>query len=663
MKTHFKIVKLVFLVIAFFTFLGVETIRAQEIPGVKVDQAGNVGVGTLTPHSSSKLEIFSDTKGVLIPRITNLVIDYDVDQPRLPVVPVAPVEGLIIYVTDVNNEDVNGPYHWDSSPAPGKWVKMDASTVSWTDIIGIPNELDDDQNLTGGFLDGSDLIIGIENGNQLTIELAEIQNDPNAWKLSGNNSTELDFLGSLSTSRLRIGAGGDEIISVDPNGLVGINNISPVFDLDVFGRARMSDNNNNLILNSSTANSTVSNNIYIGESAGENNTTNGNYFIGYKAGIDNGGVANLAIGWQAGANANGKWNAFYGINSGLNSTGNTNVFGGRYSGIGSSLNESIIFGHKAGLGSGGDYNVYLGYGAGEYVNNSHNVAIGFNSLGQLAGEENIAIGAYAGSSCSGDNNNFIGKNAGITSTGSNNTFIGENSGKYNLGNNNIHIGDSEASINDPCLGGSDGDNNILIGTDVEIIQCDITGSIGIGENVQLDASNQIVLGGYTVEGAGTPVNWTTTSDSRFKENISETVSGLEFIKLLRPVQYNMDMDSYASFLNIPRDRRDFNGESRKANIKYTGFLAQEVEQAADNIGFDFSGVDKPKTPKGYYGLRYSEFVVPLVKAVQEQQVIIEQQEAQIKDLEKIAADQATAFTNILAEIEILKTRAQLFENE
>ena len=39
--------------------------------------------------------------------------------------------------------------------------------------------------------------------------------------------------------------------------------------------------------------------------------------------------------------------------------------------------------------------------------------------------------------------------------------------------------------------------------------------------------------------------------------------------------------------------------------------------------------DKPKNDKDLYGLRYAEFVVPLVKAVQEQQKQIEKQQQQI----------------------------------
>ena len=69
-------------------------------------------------------------------------------------------------------------------------------------------------------------------------------------------------------------------------------------------------------------------------------------------------------------------------------------------------------------------------------------------------------------------------------------------------------------------------------------------------------------------------------------------------------------------------------------IRMTGFIAQEVEQASNDCGYDFSGVEKPQTADGLYGLRYSEFVVPLVKAVQEQQTIIENQNKKIDELIK-----------------------------
>jgi len=55
-----------------------------------------------------------------------------------------------------------------------------------------------------------------------------------------------------------------------------------------------------------------------------------------------------------------------------------------------------------------------------------------------------------------------------------------------------------------------------------------------------------------------------------------------------------------------------------AFLKHNVFYhPQEVEKAAKDIHYDFSGVDKPKNEKDLYGLRYETFVVPLVKAVQE----------------------------------------------
>ena len=62
-----------------------------------------------------------------------------------------------------------------------------------------------------------------------------------------------------------------------------------------------------------------------------------------------------------------------------------------------------------------------------------------------------------------------------------------------------------------------------------------------------------------------------------------------------------------------------------SSIVRTGFIAQEVEAAAQKVGFDFDGVSTPQNETDLYGIRYAEFVVPLVKAMQEQQEIIEQQ--------------------------------------
>jgi len=59
-------------------------------------------------------------------------------------------------------------------------------------------------------------------------------------------------------------------------------------------------------------------------------------------------------------------------------------------------------------------------------------------------------------------------------------------------------------------------------------------------------------------------------------------------------------------------------------------LKQTAEKAAAEAGYDFSGVQVPDNPEDLYSLRYSDFVVPLVKAMQEQQTMIEQQNMRIE---------------------------------
>ena len=144
----------------------------------------------------------------------------------------------------------------------------------------------------------------------------------------------------------------------------------------------------------------------------------------------------------------------------------------------------------------------------------------------------------------------------------------------------------------------------------------------------------MALGNSSVTSIGGPRGWSTVSDARFKKNIEEKVIGLDFIMALRPVTYNLDMDAIANFHETPDSLRLEESERKAGEILQTGFIAQEVELAAKKLGYDFSGVDAPKNDKDNYGLRYSEFVVPLVKAMQEQQTLIQSQQALIKKLEE-----------------------------
>ena len=130
---------------------------------------------------------------------------------------------------------------------------------------------------------------------------------------------------------------------------------------------------------------------------------------------------------------------------------------------------------------------------------------------------------------------------------------------------------------------------------------------------------------------------------------------MDFIKKLRPVTYNLDMNAIAQFHSTPDSLRIKESEILKGAILQSGFIAQEVEKVAEDLGYDFSGVDKPQNDKDTYSLRYAEFVVPLVKAVQEQQQIIEDHQKIIQKLE--------LRINKLERLEKEKSQKPLIENK
>ncbi|HLO56877.1 MAG TPA: tail fiber domain-containing protein [Saprospiraceae bacterium] len=253
-----------------------------------------------------------------------------------------------------------------------------------------------------------------------------------------------------------------------------------------------------------------------------------------------------------------------------------------------------------------------------------NIAIGDQSLQNIDFSlGSVVIGAAAGMNLSNIGNSMsfantmVGWEAGaMTYSSVGNSYFGSGAGLYLNGGNNVCVGLQSCTPT---------------GSNIR----EYSNSIGLGNSANVTASDQARIGNTSVTSIGGAVSWTTLSDQRFKRNIEEKIIGLPFILKLRPVQYQFDLDKYAAFYNMSDSLRMALNDSLALNMKRSGFLAQEVEQVAKELKYDFSGVDKPKNESDFYGIRYSEFVVPLVKAVQEQQVIIEKQEKDIADQRKI----------------------------
>jgi hypothetical protein len=136
------------------------------------------------------------------------------------------------------------------------------------------------------------------------------------------------------------------------------------------------------------------------------------------------------------------------------------------------------------------------------------------------------------------------------------------------------------------------------------------------------------------------VDFTIISDIRFKKNVQPETHGLDFILKLQPIVYNLDIKKLNNFMYGNANDTMYNGAKQTAFIEKektlsSGFSAQQVEAVANKIGYNFSGILKPENEHDHYSLAYAQFVVPLVKAVQEQQEMITQQQAMIKEQQKL----------------------------
>jgi len=274
-----------------------------------------------------------------------------------------------------------------------------------------------------------------------------------------------------------------------------------------------------------------------------------------------------------------------------------------------------------------------------------NTANGYLALyANTTGFSNMASGAWAlKSNTTGVYNTASGALAlELNINGSRNNAVGCQSMKNNTsGNGNTAIGDGALNHN------ITGDYNTAVGYWSGPNSTDIVNSTAIGRGATTLANNTIKVGNSSVNSIGGYAGWSNFSDKRFKKEIQQDIVGLHFIMALEPVTYQLDMDKLEQSIGNNRnpsdssyketeEEREFNLQSKieKGSIRQSGFLAQDVEEAAASVGYDFSGVDKPKNENDFYGLRYAEFVVPLVKGMQEQQELIEEltnENKQIKD--------------------------------
>ncbi|CAN5720513.1 hypothetical protein BH10BAC2_BH10BAC2_17800 [soil metagenome] len=309
---------------------------------------------------------------------------------------------------------------------------------------------------------------------------------------------------------------------------------------------------------------------------------------------------------------------------------------------------------------------------------NNNTATGYQVLySNTIGSQNTAIGYQTlYYNTTGSNNTASGFGAlDRNTTGFSNTATGANAmyfnttGSHNVASGNYALKGNTTGSGNTALGDSAGarfnyTNGTFIGNRTTTTSAALSNVTVIGFQASATASNQVRVGNNTVTSIGGKVGWTTFSDGRFKKNVKENVPGLAFIIKLRPVTYTLDIEDIdkASGITEQPNTEEMTARAAATKEKHTGFVAQEVEAAAKQLGYDFGGVDKPKNDKDFYGLRYAEFVVPLVKAVQEQNTEIEELKKEIADLKSMVLTMLSQVQGNNTYQQLTVTRATLEQN-
>ena len=576
------------------------------------------------PDNSAMLDVNSTAKGILIPRVALTGI---ADATTIS----SPATSLLVYNTATAGTTPNnvtpGYYYWDATvwqrlqntlPTPSNdWTLLgNVATTNGTNFIGTTDAQSLDfrtNNIIRTRITQKGQIEVLNTGNSVFIGEGAGTNDD----LTANNNNFIGYYaGNANTTGSDNTANGYASLIANSSGINNTANGSNSLYTNTTGSYNTANGGFSLYANIAGNNNTANGYAALFKNTGTDNTANGANSLYSNIG----GSENTANGYASlYANTSGIYNTANGSNSlRYNTTGQENVANGY-----ASLYTNTT----------GNYNTANGANS-LYLNSTgaENTASGYHSLfNNSAGSYNTAFGVYASNlNTAGNYNTANGYHSLENNTVSKNTANGAYALNQNTtGTNNTAVGfkslyDNATGIENTAVGVYAGANSA--GTNY-------SNTTALGYNAKVTGANQIRLGDNNVTSIGGIVGWTNLSDGRFKKDIKENVVGLNFIMKLKPVTYHLNMTALNNYFKTPVALQNKATQQAKGKQLQTGFVAQEVEAAAKASNFDFNGVDAPKNAKDYYGLRYAEFVVPLVKATQQQQQMIVVLKQKVKQLE------------------------------
>ncbi|MCP1384363.1 hypothetical protein [Runella salmonicolor] len=266
----------------------------------------NVGIGTTKPDPSAILDLNSNTKGLLLPRMNQAQRDAIKN----------PAAGLVIFQTD----QVVGTYTFDGTAwqpsnartsavsSVGAWDKQ-GNAIDGTDFLGSTNNFPLVFKVNGikaGYIDNTDydnVFIGRFSGQSTVTSGAPVATNSGGYNLGiGSKTLQANTTGASNTA---IGAAAlfSNTIGYSNLGLGGFalfQNVSGNTNtaIGLYSMFANQSGSGNIAIGSSSLEKNISggNNVAIGSGAGFNNTAgNNNVFIGFQGGYSETGSNKLYI--------------------------------------------------------------------------------------------------------------------------------------------------------------------------------------------------------------------------------------------------------------------------------------------------------------------------------------------------------------------------------
>jgi hypothetical protein len=373
----------------------------------------------------------------------------------------------------------------------------------------------------------------------------------------------------------------------------------------------------------------------------------------------------------------GTTSTHFGQGAGAVNTALHNTFVGFEAGNGTTTGEDNLFvGRRAGYSNvTAGYNTYLGKNAGYFNTTGLNTFIGwsagYNTGGMLTG-----------------GSTFVGANAGYASTGSYNTFIGEQAGENNVGGEfNVFLGRITGASN---IGG---DQITLIGHGADVAADNLINATAIGYNAEVSTSSSLVLGGtgaqvvnvgigvtgpstdlhvvhsnsggaangdgFTIQNGAGAHSWTmfvsnSTGNLVLMQDLSNTVmgqfddsngayTGASDRRLKKNINDLELVLPRISAMNIRRYHYKRQNDSDPTNI---GVIAQELKEV-------FPELVKYAPEQDTYTVDYMSMAPIAIKAIQEQQTMIEDLQKQVTELQSKLKKEENTNSELSAKLELL----------